>query len=211
MDINKLLKIYQSESIDVMSNMPLYSVEGFVKEVVSCYISDHKIFAISNGGGAAFVDNLVTDLNLHPFVSEDKSVPLKVTKRLRCFNLCSSPATITGILNDLGGDEIFSKQLEIYGDPKDLVIGISGSGNSKNILSAFKYAKENGMRTVLMTRNSVGHCHNYSDIVICINGTSQFPGQTGGNNNNFHFEDMVSKISHMCTGVLCQVVKNDQP
>lgn len=209
MNISNLLELYKNESINVMSEIDLTAIKYFVENVVSCYSNSNKIFAFGNGGNAAYVDNLITDLNLHPFVSESKSESVKATKRLRAFNLCSSSATLTGILNDFGGDYIFSKQLEYLADENDLVIGFSGSGNSKNILIAFEYAKQNNMKTILFTRKSEGKCHQFSDVVICVPGDSNFPGQTGSNNNNFHYEDMISKVSHMATGILKQVVQNE--
>lgn len=209
MNISNLLELYKNESIDVINKIDLTAIEYFVENVISCYLNSNKIFAFGNGGNAAYVDNLITDLNLHPFVSESKSESVITAKRLRSFNLCSSPATLTGILNDFGGDYIFSKQLEYLADENDLVIGFSGSGNSKNILIAFEYAKQNNMKTVLFTRKNEGKCHHFSDVVICVPGDSNFPGQTGPNNNNFHYEDIISKVSHMATGILKQVVKDE--
>lgn len=208
MSIYKLLELYKIESTKVMNEIDLTSIESFVEYVVSCYQNSNKIFAFGNGGNAAYVDNLITDLNLHPFVSENKSEAFEVSKRLRAYNLCCSSSTMTGILNDFGGDYIFSKQLEYLADQDDLVIGFSGSGNSKNILLAFEYAKKQNMKTVLFTRKSEGKCHQFSDVIICVPGDSNFPGQTGPNNNNFHYEDMISKVSHMATGILKQVVQN---
>ena len=209
MNISNLLELYKNESINVMNEIDLISIQYFVESVINCYVNSNKVFAFGNGGNAAYVDNLITDLNLHPFVSESKNESVKATKRLKAFNLCSSPATLTGILNDFGGDYIFLKQLEYLADENDLVIGFSGSGNSKNVLLAFEYAKEKNMSTILFTRKNEGKCHQFSDVVICVSGNSEFPGQTGSNNNNFHYEDMISKISHMATGILKQVVQNE--
>ena len=86
---------------------------------------------------------------------------------------------------------------------------MSGSGNSKNVLEAFRVAKEKGMKTILVTRNSVNNCNDFSDLVISLEGTSEFPGQTGGNNNNFHIEDVLSKITHISVGLLKEKVSNE--
>ena len=209
MKLQNLLKLYKDESISVLEELDMSSVEKFVELILHSYHNCQNIFMIGNGGNAAFVDNFVTDLNFHPFCSDNKDVPLNITKRIRAFNLCLSPSTLTGILNDFGSNEIFTQQLKVYSTQGDVLIGFSGSGNSKNILSAFNYAKENNIKTVLFTRNKDGLCHAVSDIIIYIPGTSSFPGQTGGNNNNFHYEDMISKISHITTGILkLEVTKN---
>lgn len=159
-------------------------------------------------GNAAFVANLVTDLNLHPFVSENKSTSATLIRNKFCaVNLCDSASTITGITNDFGFNSVFTEQLRYQAVAGDILFGISGSGNSKNILSALEYGKSIGMIGVLITRNSECLAKPYCDIIIEVQGISTFPGQTGGNNNNFHFEDFISKISHIATGILKQEVQ----
>ena len=68
---------------------------------------------------------------------------------------------------------------------------------------------QNGMKTILVTRNKENKCNQYADLTISLEGTSDFPGQTGGNNNNFHFEDILSKITHISVGLLKEKVHND--
>jgi len=145
---------------------------------------------------------------MHPFVSEDKSHSNIARNKFKCINLCSDQATITGLTNDIGYENVFVGQLGYYGEEDDIFIGISGSGNSKNIFNAMILAKEKGMKTILFTRNAENTCGKHSDLVICLDGTSEFPGQTGGNNNNFHFEDIFSKITHLTCGILKQEVQN---
>ena len=86
---------------------------------------------------------------------------------------------------------------------------MSGSGNSGNVLEAMKVAKDKGMKTILVTRNKENKCNEYADLTISLTGTSKFPGQTGGNNNNFHFEDILSKLTHIAVGLLKEKVHND--
>ena len=87
---------------------------------------------------------------------------------------------------------------------------MSGSGNSKNVIQALKLAKEFGMICVVMTRNKETKSDEYADLVLRItSSTSTFPGQTGGNNNNFHYEDCISKVSHIAVGLLKEYVSNE--
>ena len=101
MDHSNLIELYKSESSNVVLNMPTKEVEQFVKLVIEAYDSEKKIFACGNGGNAAFVGNLVVDLNMHPFVSEDKSSHGGERKRFHAINLCECTATIKGITNYL--------------------------------------------------------------------------------------------------------------
>ena len=64
------------------------------------------------------------------------------------------------------------------------------------------------MKTILVTRNEINKCNDFSDLTISLTGESIFPGQTGGNNNNFHFEDIFSKVTHLLCGILKQEVQN---
>ena len=124
-------------------------------------------------------------------------------KRLSAFDLTTSAENITGIMNDLGPDYIFSQQLLNAGIRQgDLVYGFSGSGNSKNVLEAFKVARRNGAKTISMTRGNGGKVKDLSDICLVVPGTSKFPGQIGGNDNNFHFEDACSYVAHMVAGIM---------
>ena len=87
---------------------------------------------------------------------------------------------------------------------------MSGSGNSGNVIQALKIAKEIGMICVVMTRNLNTKSDEYADLMLrIVSAPSTFPGQTGGNNNNFHYEDCISKISHIAVGILKQYVENE--
>ena len=204
-----LINLYKRESSSVFNSIPSIEISKFVDMVFEVYENEGTIFAAGNGGNVASVQNLVVDLNMHPFVSEDKGKQTIPRNNFKCVSLCSDQATITGVSNDLGYEHIFSEQLKYQGDDKDMFFGMSGSGNSGNVLEAMKVAKEKGMKTILVTRNKENKCNQYADLTISLEGTSEFPGQTGGNNNNFHFEDILSKITHISVGLLKEKVHND--
>jgi len=203
------LNLYIEEKIQVANNLPVDIIADVCELVWYAYKNSKTIYACGNGGNAGFVANLINDLANHPFVSEDKHNPLPETiPRLRAIDLTQSGAAITGITNDIGFDSIFSQQL--INDcicEGDVVFGFSGSGNSKNILQAFKTAKTFKAYSVSISRGNGGESREMADHCILVPGTSKFPGQTGGNDNNFHFEDALSYIAHMITGVMCQKIK----
>ena len=209
MNNRDLINLYKKESSDVIQNISSDDLLKFVNLVTDAYVAEKKIFACGNGGNAAYVANLVVDLNIHPFVSEDKSSHGGKRNQFHAINLCEAAATITGITNDLGFNSVFKEQLKYQAEKDDILFCISGSGNSGNILEAMEYAKNIGMKCVIMTRKSPCKAEAYADLLIQVNGTSEFPGQTGNNNNNFHFEDCISKITHMITGILKLKVTQD--
>ena len=209
MNKKKLVELYKEESANVFGDIPTYKIVEFVDMMFEAYKNEQTVFACGNGGNVASVQNLVVDMNMHPFVSEDKGAQTIPRNNFKCVSLCSDQASITGIGNDLGFRFIFSEQLKYQGVEDDIVFGMSGSGNSKNVLEAFRVARERGMKTILVTRNSVNNCNEFADLTISLEGTSEFPGQTGGNNNNFHFEDILSKITHIAVGLLKEKVHNE--
>ena len=209
MDKEQLIQRYKVESHYAFNLIPNKDIIKFVDMVFEAYDNEKTIFACGNGGNVASVQNLVVDLNMHPFVSEDKGKQDIPRNKFKCVSLCSDQATITGVSNDLGYEHIFSEQLKYQGTEGDIFFGMSGSGNSGNVLKAMKVAKEKGMKTILVTRNKENKCNQYADLTISLVGTSKFPGQTGGNNNNFHFEDILSKLTHIAVGLLKEKVHND--
>ena len=204
-----LIELYKKESSDVILNIDSNGILKFVDLVIEAYISEKKVFACGNGGNAAYVANFVVDINMHPFVSEDKSSHGGKRNLFHAINLCEASATITGITNDLGFDSVFKEQLKYQADKDDILFCISGSGNSSNIIEAMEYAKSIGMKCVIITRNIPCKAEKFSDVLIEVKGISEFPGQTGNNNNNFHFEDCISKITHIVTGILKHKVTED--
>ena len=70
---------------------------------------------------------------------------------------------LTAIGNDFGYEEIFVRQLRVLGQPEDVVVGISASGNSANLLKAFEYAKKTGIKTVAITAFDGGKLKNMAD------------------------------------------------
>lgn len=114
------------------------------------YQADRFVFVIGNGGSAANASHLCEDLNkctLRDFESQ---------KRLKVLSLTDNTAGIMAWANDEGYDRVFIEQLKTYGSEGDLVLAISGSGNSPNILRAVEWANANGLTTVGITGYSGG-------------------------------------------------------
>ena len=148
MDKQKLIELYKTESSNVFHTIPTDKIVEFVDMMFEAYENEQTVFACGNGGNVASVQNLVVDMNMHPFVSEDKGAQTIPRNNFKCVSLCSDQATITGVGNDLGFRFIFSEQLKYQGVKGDVVFGMSGSGNSKNVLEAFRVAKSKGMKTI---------------------------------------------------------------
>jgi len=200
--------VYAKEKRRLWQEFPLEKVAEATEEVWRAYEDGGTIFACGNGGNAAFASNLTNDFSTLPFMSDSKNVVTASSQpRLRAISLSDSSTTITALMNDLGPEYIFSEQLKLHNVGKnDVLFAFSGSGNSGNVLEAVAVARSVGATVVGLSRGDGGKLQGVVDIGIIIPGTSQFPGQVGGNNFNFHYEDALSAIAHMISGILKQRV-----
>jgi len=128
-------------------------------ELVGCYSKGKKTIFFGNGGSAADAQHLATEL-----VSRFK----KDRKKLPSLALTTNTSTLTAIGNDYGYEKVFSQQIEAYANPGDVVVGISTSGNSPNVLEALVVARRMGCITVGMTGNSGGKVRGQVDYLIAV-------------------------------------------
>ncbi|HVP90515.1 MAG TPA: SIS domain-containing protein [Terriglobales bacterium] len=107
-----------------------------------------SVFVLGNGGSAAIASHLVVDLL--------KGASFGRRERFRIMSLSDNIPTVTAYLNDVGPDAVFVEQLKNFARTDDVVIAISGSGDSPNVLAAVEYANGIGCRTIGMTRADGG-------------------------------------------------------
>jgi D-sedoheptulose 7-phosphate isomerase len=109
------------------------------------YREGQTIFIFGNGGSGANASHFAQDLTKGTVPS------LTMTKRLRTVSLTDNVSHILALANDEGYETIFEQQMIGLAQPTDIAVGISGSGNSENVLRAIRYANEHGMTTVGFT------------------------------------------------------------
>lgn len=117
--------------------------EELVRLLESAYHEERQVFLFGNGGSGATASHLVVDLN--------KGVGMGLEKRFRVMCLNDSVPTLTACANDFSYQDVFVEPLKNFVRPGDLVIGISGSGNSPNVLKAIDYANNRGAHTIGLT------------------------------------------------------------
>ena len=110
-------------------------------------LSDGKILSCGNGGSAADAQHFSSEL-LNRFEMERPGLP--------AIALTTDASTITSISNDYSYEEIFSKQVRALGKPQDVLLGISTSGNSENVIRAIDAAHERGMKVVALSGRDGG-------------------------------------------------------
>ena len=168
MNTNEFVDLYKKESSNVFNNLSTNEITKFVEVILEAYKKEATVFACGNGGNVAAVQNLVVDLNMHPFVSEDKGSRKGGRNNFHAVSLCSCAATITGISNDLGYEHIFSEQLKYQAKPNDVLFCMTGSGNSKNVIRGINVAKKKGIYVIVLTGKSGGEMVELGDINIRI-------------------------------------------
>lgn len=107
-----------------------------------------SVFVLGNGGSAAIASHLVVDLL--------KGASFDRRERFKIMSLADNLPTVTAYLNDVGPAAVFVEQLKNFARKDDVVIAISGSGDSPNVLAAVDYANSVGCRTIGMTRAVAG-------------------------------------------------------
>ena len=157
------------------------SIDKVYVALKSCFISDKILFCAGNGGSAADSEHIVGEL-MKGFHSKrslnqvlqtaieqrtgDSQLAGKLQMGLRCISLLSHPALNSAFMNDVDPEMIFAQQLFVLGRNGDVVIGITTSGNSKNILNLFKTARARRITTILLTGKNHGLCEEFSDLAI---------------------------------------------
>lgn len=131
---------YMTKLSDLLNNINGDDVDKGVQMIRDAWDGGHQIITLGNGGSAVTALHFITDWN--------KAAFLATGKRFRGRTLIDNIGLMTAYSNDISYDSIFSEQLANVAVAGDLVIAISGSGNSRNVLNAIDYANEAGCITL---------------------------------------------------------------
>lgn len=148
------------------------SVETAFDILRRCYADGGKLLVCGNGGSAADCEHIVGELMKGMCLSRriDDLYPLQGA--LPAISLCSQVGLLTAIANDIGGDWIFAQQVIGYGLPGDVLLGISTSGASVNVLNAMRVAEYKRMRVIGLTGLYTHEFDKYCDVIISAPGNS---------------------------------------
>jgi D-sedoheptulose 7-phosphate isomerase len=142
----------------------------------------NKILLFGNGGSAGDAQHIAAELTGR-YKTERRGLP--------AIALSTDTSAITAIGNDYGFDRIFDRQVEAIGNEGDLLIGISTSGNSRNVLRALAFGKDNGMNTLGFSGRNGGEMINLCDINLII-----------PSNDTARIQEMHITIGHVLCGIV---------
>lgn len=173
--------------VHTLENINMSAVSSLAHMIKNAILLENRIFMCGNGGSLAIAEHMVCDFQ--------KAIFTNTGRMARVHNLTSSPL-MSAIANDIGYDEVFSKQLEMTAYSKDKLIVISSSGNSPNIVKALKTAKEKGMETAALVAFDGGIAKSLADISVHVPV-----------NNYGIVEDAHSYVLHVISQFLIEYLK----
>lgn len=133
-------------------------VEKLAHDLRTCWELGHQVFLCGNGGSAANAIHLANDYLYG--VGGHSHLGMRVQA------LTANPAVLTCLANDINYEQIFAEQLAVFGKPGDLLIALSGSGNSANIQAVLREAKEMKIKSYAILGFSGGVCKSLADVPI---------------------------------------------
>jgi len=162
-ELSKIKEIIQSSVFvkqQILKNEELIkAIDKVVSVVVNAFQNGKHAYFCGNGGSAADAQHLAAEFSGR-FYADRKALPAEA---LHC-----NTSYLTAVANDYGYDVIYSRIIDGIGQEGDVLLGLSTSGNSKNIIKAFERAREKGIITVGFTGNSGGQMKSCSDYLINI-------------------------------------------
>ncbi len=154
-------KLYTQALEKTLSAIDPISLEKTFNIIRDAVQKDRRIYVAGNGGSAAISDHLCCDWM--------KGTRSEHSRPLRVYSLSANTALLTALGNDCGYENSFSEQVEMLGEKGDVLLLISSSGNSPNILKAAQVAQKKGMTCISFTGFTGGEVRNYSAVNIYVN------------------------------------------
>lgn len=158
MDYRNQIQEYINLEIDTLKKLDVNAINEAMNLIYDTYEKEGTIYVFGNGGSSATASHYQNDFN--------KGISEYVEKKFRFLCLNDNIPTVMAIANDIGFEEIFRFQLKNKLKKDDIVLAISGSGNSKNVLNAVEYAKECGNKIIGMTGYKGGRLLELSDVSL---------------------------------------------
>lgn len=154
----KFAKWYQGESLAAWKSLDLDSVGSLAHAIEAAHNEGGTVYVMGNGGSAATASHLAVDL------SKTACVPGR--NLIKCVCLNDNIPTLTAVSNDISFEQVFSHQIDALVEPGDLVLLISGSGNSPNLIAAVEAARRCDAAVASMVGFDGGKLKGLSDVVV---------------------------------------------
>lgn len=154
-DFKKDIQAYYEKEEKIIKSLNVDELNEAMNALLEAYNKEATIYVFGNGGSSATASHMMVDFN--------KGACSEVEKRFRFVCLNDNIPTLMAIGNDIGFENVFYYQLENKLTKNDVILAISGSGNSHNIIKAVEYAKQQGVKIIGMTGYDGGKLDKLSD------------------------------------------------
>ena len=154
---------YLHEQKAALDSIPVEAVEALISKLRNALKEDRQIFVMGNGGSASNASHFATDLG--------KGSSDKLGRRFRVLSLNDNVSWMTALGNDYSYEDVYVRQLMNYGRSGDLVLVLSVSGSSPNLVRAVDWAKKAGLHTVALVGGKRGKLAEIADQTIAIDST----------------------------------------
>ena len=185
------IKNYFDYLSQVFEKIDKKEIEQFIEILIKARIDKSTIFFIGNGGSAATASHFANDISIGTRT---------LSKPFKAISLCDNAAIVTAIANDDGYEEVFVQQLRVLYKKNDILVAISASGNSMNLIKAIEFAKENKIKTVGITAFNGGRLKQITDYNIHV------PTEKG---EYGPAEDVHMILDHLIGAYLTRMVKEE--
>jgi D-sedoheptulose 7-phosphate isomerase len=149
---------YRETLLETLKKVDSAKVEEAIRWLVQARAEDRQVFVCGNGGSASTASHFVCDMV--------KGASYLRDKKFRIMALTDGMATISAYANDVSYDAVFVEPLRNFARPGDILIAISGSGNSPNVLRAVEFANSEGLKTIGLTGRNGGKLGPLSQLEI---------------------------------------------
>ena len=158
------LEAYAEEMSRAASSIDPASLDGAAEILIDAYTSGARVFSCGNGGSAAIANHLQCD--------HMKGVRTATDLAPRVVSLSHSVELITAIANDMAYEDVFVYQLQSQSGPGDVLIAVSSSGRSANIVRALTWARDHDVRTIALTGFTGGDAKTVAEVAVHVDSTN---------------------------------------
>jgi D-sedoheptulose 7-phosphate isomerase len=162
---DELISSHLNKTIAAIKSLDEKKLSLFVEKIMETVENKNTIFFAGNGGSASTASHFVNDL-LTAYTYEQTAERPFTHKKAKAQSLSESTGIVTGLANDFNFDEIFVNQLRTISDTGDMLVIITASGNSQNLLNAVDYANKNGVFSVAIVGFDGGKVSKTAKLVI---------------------------------------------
>lgn len=159
-DMENYFSNYLNKFKDIVDSVSPTEVNGVFTQIQEAINTGKQLFVFGNGGSAKSMSHFATDML--------KGVTNALGKRVKIISLNENTGLLTAIGNDYSFDEVYQRQLMVLANPGDIVLSLSVSGSSPNLVKAFEWAKKNDVKTTALVGGKKGKLFAIADNTIVI-------------------------------------------